>query len=966
MKNNRNPLYSAVHYALAAGVVSTLGASALAYAQDEDVAELERVEVTGSRIKRTDIEGPNPVFVMQREDIEATGMANIGDILQNLPIAGSALNTNFNNGGDGSIQLDLRNLGSNRVLVLVNGRRWVTIPTISAVDLQTIPTSIIERIEVLKDGASAIYGSDAIAGVVNIITRKDFTGAQANYEFGRWDDNDGDTTNADFSIGNTSDRTQVFMNAYYVKQEPIFAADREISKEPSFGTGTNFGSSGTPEGRVLFVDPNSGATRDLTFDSGQTFPNGAPESAYRPFTGPDHYNFAPDNYLRQPSQRWGIYANGSYQITDNISFFSDVLYNHRQSDQLLAATPLFAGVIFNGVADLYVAADQPFNPFGFTLGLAGGGTPWGFGRRMLEAGNRDFAQSVDTYQFTGGFQGNFELADRYWDWETYFQYARSDDDTITHGLLNLNRIQTALDPALCDNDPACVPLNLFGGAGGTIARDVVANGTGTITPAMIDYITFTAQDHFQSKRTLYEANVTGTLADLPAGPLGMAVGYEYRRESGFDQPDALIALGATSGNVRQPTAGGFSVDEGYVEFNIPILSDLPAVQILELNLASRYSDYSNFGTTINSKAGVRWQPTSDILIRGTWSEGFRAPNISELFRGQSDNFPPFTDPCSDMLATQGQRDNPQPQNIIDNCIADGVPANGSYQQANAQIRVTVGGNPNVGPETSTSRTFGVVWSPGFIDGLDVTLDYYDISLDNTITSLAPSTVFNGCYDAENQNLCSLITRGQGGAVADALLASTNIGGTDTSGIDFNVNYSFPETPVGFFKVNWDSTYLEKYTDHLPTSTGGLQDVTREGLEFGDFNLPRWKSNLYLDWSYGDWSAVYDMRYIHGTDEVCPTGFPNIAAFGLCSGPIDESDSGFDPDFGPVNHLGATLYHDAQVSYHYTPWDTRFTLGARNLFDKDPPLCFQCFANSYDPTTYDVPGRFWYLRVTTNF
>lgn len=963
MKNNRNPLYSAVHYALAAGVVSTLGASALAYAQDEDVAELERVEVTGSRIKRTDIEGPNPVFVMQREDIEATGLVTVGDILQNLPIAGSGLNTNFNNGGDGSIRLDLRNLGSQRLLVLVNGRRWVTIPTISAVDLQTIPAAIIERVEILKDGASAIYGSDAIAGVVNIITRKDYTGAQANYTFGRWDDNDGDTTEADFSIGNAGDRAQLFMNASYVKQEAIYAGDRAISKEPFFGTGTNFGSSGTPSGRFFFVDPNTGNLRDLTFDHLTTHPNGAQESDFRPFTGPDHYNFAPDNFLLTPSERWNLYVNGSYQITDNIRFFSEVLYNKRESDQLLAATPLFIGDFVGD--NTYIAADQPYNPFGFTLGPSGGGTDYFIGRRMLEAGNRDFVQGVDTYQFTGGFQGNFELANRYWDWETYFQYARSDNVQITDGLINLNRVQNALDPALCSGD--CVPLNLFGGAGGETVAQVRANGGGTITPEMLDYITFTAQDHFQSKRTLYEANITGTLADLPAGPLGVAVGFEYRRESGFDLPDALIALGATSGNVRQPTNGAFSVDEGYVEFSVPILSDLPAVQVLEASLAARYSDYSNFGTTINTKVGLRWQPNSDVLIRGTYGEAFRAPNIFELFQGAGDSFPTFTDPCSDMLAQAGAgsvggRDNPQPQNVIDNCIADGVPANGSYRQVNSQIRITQGGNPDVGPETATTKTFGVVWSPGFLDGLDVTVDYYDISLEDSITRLGPTTITNGCYLNNNDNLCALITRGAGGTVSDLRNVFTNIGGTDTSGVDLSINYSFPETPVGFFKVNWDSTYVDEYVNHVPTGSGEIVDSSLVGFNAGDVAFPRWKSNLYVDWSYGDWSAVYDMRYIHGQDEVCPS---SLLPFGLCSGPV-QGDPNYNPDLGPINHLGATLYHDAQLSYHFQPWDTRFTVGVRNLFDKDPPLCFQCFANSYDPTTYDVPGRFWYFRVTTNF
>lgn len=963
MKNNRNPLYSAVHYALAAGVVSGFGATGVAVAQDEDVAELERVEVTGSRIKRTDIEGPNPVFVMQREDIEKTGLVTVGDILENLPIAGSGLNTNFNNGGNGAILLDLRNLGSARLLVLVNGRRWVTLPVSSAVDLQTIPTAIIERVEVLKDGASAIYGSDAIAGVVNIITRNDFTGAQASAYYGEWDEGDGETTQADFAIGQAGDRGSVFMSASYVEQKPIMAGDRDISKEPTVGTSNRFGSSGTPQGRFAYYD-EEGNFIDLTLPFGETFPGGASRDQFVPWNGAvDAYNFAPDNYLLTPSERTNLFVSANYEISDNISFFSEGVYNNRQSSQLLAATPLFLGV-FGGNPQVTIDADQPFNPFGRTLGLEAGGAPYLLGRRFLEGNNRIFGQNVHTYQFTGGFQGSFEMVGRFWDWETYYSYQKNDQEDLTEGLVNMQRLQQTLQGS-CVDGPAVPCINLFGGAPRDIAGNVVDQGTGTIQPEAVDYILFTAHDAFFAERNMYAANITGTLFDLPAGPVGIAAGYEYRREKGADTPDPLIAAGITSGNARQPTSGSFSVDEAYVEFAVPILADMPAVEILEASLAARHSDYDTFGTTTNTKVGLRWQPYSDLLLRGTWAESFRAPTIANLFQGQSDSFPTILDPCSDMLGQAGAgqvggRDEAQPQNVIDNCIADGVPANGNYRQVNSQIRITVGGNPNVGPETAESVTFGLVFSPEFVDGLDVSVDYYDFDIEDAITTTGAQTILNGCYIGGNQALCSLISRGSGGIVDDLLNVSTNIGGTTTTGVDLGVNYSFPETPFGFFEATWDSTYVEEFKNFVANAEGGLDENSLVGFNAGDVAFPRWKSNLNLDWSFADWSANYALRYIHHQDETCPAP---IVPLGLCTDPGFVNDDG---DVEPRNHIESVVYHDAQVSYHFQPWDTRFTVGARNLFDKDPPWSFTAFANSYDPTTYDVPGRFWYARVTTNF
>ena len=326
---NHNQLYNGVRASLASGLLLT-SPVLLAQDQDEDTAELDRIEVTGSRIKRADIESASPVFVIQRDEIERTGLTSVGDLLQDLPIAGSALNTQFNNGGNGETRLDLRNLGSNRLLVLVNGRRMVT-NLGGSVDLNNIPVAIIKRIEILKDGASAIYGSDAISGVVNIITRDDFEGMQANAYFGQFQsENDGEIQAYDFSIGTTSDRGSVFFSASYTKNEAVFAGDRAISAEPQFGTGTAFGSFGTPQGVIAASVVLGGAT--LTTDPGADVETlgaaafrPADVSSSAPGSGLDRFNFAPDNYLLTPQERTNIFTQGTYDVTDDVRLSAEAV-----------------------------------------------------------------------------------------------------------------------------------------------------------------------------------------------------------------------------------------------------------------------------------------------------------------------------------------------------------------------------------------------------------------------------------------------------------------------------------------------------------------------------------------------------------------------------------------------------------------------------------------------------------------
>ena len=959
-------LRDAIQSALYGSAVLALGVAPNAFAQDDANTELETITVVGSRIKRTDIETSQPVFVIEREDLAKTGLSSVGDILQDLTTSGAALNTTFNNGGNGETNVNLRNLGANRTLVLVNGRRWVS-NLFGIVDLNTIPVSVIERVEVLKDGASAIYGSDAIAGVINITTRDSYDGAEASAFLGENEEGDGRTELYDFTIGSSTDRASVVMNASYAKQEPIFAGDREISENPLFGFGGNNvlagASSTTPFGRFGF-----GA-------SGGRLPNGAPGTLTlipgRPGTSPgdfrpidlatDGFNFAPDNYLLTPQERTSVFLQARYDITDSISFNTTLLYNERRSEQQLAASPFTFGTVGSGLGRFNVSADNIYNPFGVDVTRA---------QYRNTAQTRNFQQDVDTFYFGGTLQGSFDLVDRNFAWDVNYIYTDNERRDTTEGLFNLNALAQGLGPSFLDANgvptcgtpdapiAGCVPVNIFGGPDG-------------FTQQMANATSFTGTDTRYKKLYDYTANITGDLFELPAGPLGFAAGYEYRREFGYDQPDALVSSGASTGNIRQPTSGGFSLDEFYAEFNIPIVKDLAFAEIFEISIAARYSDFSNFGETTNPKFGFRWKPFSDLLVRGNYSEGFRAPSVSELFLGATDAFPTIADPCSAAQNPTGA--------VAQRCFSGfggvgAVPA--GYQQANSQIRITGGGNPNVSPETARTKTLGLVYSPSWAEGLDLYLDWYNIQITDVIGPASGQFILNDCYIVGNASSCGLITRQPNGEILDLFAGVANNAvtrGTEIEGYDFTASYKF-DTEFGKFRVTWDNAYISYLGDIGQPSAGTVLDdgTVLAGNVIGTYQgaifLPQWRlrSTITTAWQNGDWGATLTARYLSALDETCAVVVNTADTIGqpqlrnLCSSP-----DVVDPQFGgPTNKLDETWYFDLQGTWD-APWNARITAGIRNLFDEDPPVGFSAFANSFDPQ-YDVPGRFWYVSYMQKF
>ncbi len=933
---------------------------------DDDRVRLDAITVTGSRIRRTATEEANPVISLSAEDLAASGVTSIGDIMQRLSVSGSSLNTKFNSAGNfgfpadgggvgsGSSTLSLRHLGAKRVLVLVDGLRWVNESSASgvsaAVDLNTIPFAAIERVEVLTDGASALYGSDAIAGVVNIITRTAQDDLALNLYIGDHSTGDGFTSTLSASYGGGGSNYRYFADLSRYDQDLISSADFIGGQFPRPGSGVDFGSSATPTTRSVFFNddeaeglcPNVDTDGDEVPDTPlcnitangvapppdfvQDFPDG-----FHPFTNADRYNFAPQNLLLTPSERTSLFAQGQYDFGTSTTAYARLMYQQRESLNRAAPEPIFIGpeAGTGGLADTVgVAADNPFNPFG--IALDPDDNLIFAGRRPIEGGPRLFRQTVDTLYLASGLSGDFYGFSRPLFWDLNLVSARNDAEQTVHGTYNIAHIARALGPAAdCSDD--CVPLNFFG-------------GPGTITPAMLDYIQFVEVDRSRQDLLLVSGNVSGSAWDLSTGSIDFAAGIEWREVKGRYTPDPVVVRGEGNGVPSLPTRGRYDVTEVYTEFSVPLLRGYPMAESLDLSLASRWSDYSSFGSTVNSKLGLRWQIIPTLLARATWAEGFRAPSVGELFGSPARFDAQLTDPCSEPEDAQTQQ----------NCEALGVPP--TYEQANPQISVRTGGNPNLNAETAESLTMGLVWSPdwarnsGWAQHLDIELTWYDLAVDDAIQAVDAQTQLDRCVATLEDSFCDGITRSPTGGINGFDNSLLNLGRIDTEGLDLALDWRAPALAFGQFGANWSATRVERY--RAVSRATGLAEPSAVGVEVADSGIPRWRSTLRLDFSRGDISASWSMRYLSALTEQCG----DLTDYPVCG----------NPEAG-TNKLDATLYHDLRAVWQLPGQrDMTLTAGINNLLDEDPPVCLSCSLNGYDASLYDLPGQFAYLQMNLRY
>lgn len=940
---------------VAAALLSTLGPSPV-LAQEGQM--LEEVVVTGSRIRQDPLEQRLPVLRLDSEDYAASGAASLAEFLQKLPVSGSAINRTNNSSGNlgfppdgggigaGAAEIDLRYLSSKRVLVLVDGRRWIKGSSGSgvsgAVDLNTIPVNAIKSMEVLLDGASAVYGSDAIGGVVNLITQDEFDSLKVTASGGQYEQGDGDYKEFDVRFGGAGERGRALMDISYIDQKAVNTADRSTSEFPLPGFPHGV-SSGTPAGRFVFCDVRTGCDPDDPDTYSSVAPDGLmpvwdpinPDNDdFHDFSLDDRFNYQPFNHLVTPNERLSILGKAEYDLSDSVMLRVLTSYNNRKSQGRAAPVPLFFGPDSGStpyMVNTRWPANQQYNPFGIDLDENNISF---FGRRPIEAGPRIFNQDVDTWYVSAGLDGSFQVSDRAFYWDVSAIWSENSATQTKLNQFNARSINVAMgDPAVCALTPGCVPLNIV--------------GEGSLTQEMLDFVTYTGVDTSKQKLTDITANLSGDLFELPAGGLGFAVGYEHREERGSFVPDPVVAAGETADVPTSPTSGGYDVDELYGELVIPLVKDAPFAHRLDASAAVRYSDSDLFSSETVTQFAMSWAPTDQLTVRASFSEGFRAPNIGELFNLGSRFDAQLSDRCSNVASADAA-----------NCAALGVPPN--YSQLNPQISVDTGGNSSLEPETSDTWTVGFTWSTPLdsfagLDSLLFEMNYYDIEIDGAIQAPDAQDLLDGCIDTLESRFCDSINRNPSGTITSIEGVLQNIGGIDTNGIDINLNLSTVETGIGTFRFQWLTSVLLDYDELFTNASGGVDRVSRAGHELGSPTraFVETKSTLNIDWSLSDWFARLAFRYMSSLDEQCVGLVADFEMTEFCS----NGEAG--------NKLDSVVYTDLQANWRPSQlmdggWT--FTLGVNNLFNEKPPVCFSCDLNSLDGTVYPIAGQYVYARV----
>ena len=938
-----------------AGALAVAAPATSALAQATEAASVSEIVITGSRIMRKDADSVGPISTVTKEDIERSGATSVGELLQHLPSAGVSLNTNGTQGTSyGASSINLRYLGSsegsgNRVLVLVDGHRWVDAVGQRGfrdfTDLNTLPLGMIEGIEVLKDGASAIYGADAIAGVVNIKTVQSLEGFVVSAKGATTSHGDGESYSGYVNWGRKFERGSIFTSVSYLKDRPILTSDRSLtanslvpvtapptspsglyilpglSNNAFFGTAAGFGAVATPFTR------NAGLT---AFGTGSAADNSFHTAA---LPGDNFNTLAQGIYSVGPSERWGGFVRGRLELSDHVELSVEGLYNKRKSNQLFSPLLLSIGGSRGTVRGFSLAVNQAFNPFGTANGVPaanalGFTAAQAFEIRldMTDVGNRNNIQEVTTKRLAAGLDGDFDAFGRNWKWDLYGAYSTNGMKSTAENSINYDRLALSLgNPALCAATPGCVAVNMFA----------------PMTPQMADYIRYTTNETNKTKLADVTFNVTGELIDLPAGPLGVAVGWEYRRNSAIDNPDPFVngvptylpaTSVTTSSQTRTPTKGKYDLNELYAEFAIPVLKDSALGESLDVNLAARYSDYDTVGSATTYKAGIGYRPIHDILIRGTYAQGFRAPSIIELYQGARQTDFQGTDPCNGGASAHAN---------LPGCA--GVPT--GYNQANFNgnglLRGTISGNTDLKPETSDSYSAGVALHPRFAPGLTITSDWYSIKIHDAIASQSATQILSLCA-VQGGVFCDLVQRDPvTGQVRNLIQGAQNLNSIETSGVDTTIRYDV-STDIGTFGAVLDTSYLSKFRTTSPNPAGGpaiVDDRAGKGDQPRS-TYPHWKGQASLHWSEGPASLLWRARYIGESTDVV--------------NPVKDAKT------------KAITYNDLEGSYGFDRYETTVTVGVSNIFDKMPPASYANAPINFDIYTYDVRGRVFYVRVGARF
>ncbi len=960
-------LRRAIKFAILSGAYSVgVGGISAAYAQQGATGpEVEEITVTGSRIVRQDFETASPVFTLDSSAFETAGTMQIEQVLNELPQIVPALTTTSNNPSNGGqANINMRGLGTARTLVLLDGQRLQPSNVTGVIDLNTVPAGLIESVEIVSGGGSAVYGSDAIAGVVNIKLRRDFEGVEVSGMYGETSEGDGETNTVSLTLGGNfaDNRGNAVLYMTYDDREAVYAGDRGFSRVAYGPAMQALGSVATPEGYYVAsgTNPASQAAYDQVFGSGavastswigfnqggsvfsRTGTVGYTGDTSDPGFNPNDftYNYSPVNYLQMPLERRQVAAFGHYEVADNLEAYARMSVTNYSASQELAATPVTSGI------GSTVSAANPFIPADLGTILASRTNPdadFLFYKRTAEVGSRVASNDYDVMQITIGTRGDFAMGDYDWNWDVFGSWGRTQRTEMQTGNVSRSALQAAYDATAEDPDPLnCGGLNPF--------------GLNAISPECAEAISVRAQNTTILETKMAGAVVTGGLFELPAGTLQTAFGAEYRENEADFRPDQFLASGDVVGfNAQQPTTGAIDVTEFFIEFAVPLLADLPGIDYLNLDAAYRYSDYNLAGSVDTYMAGIEYAPIADVKLRGSYNRAIAAPNVSQLFRPQNENFPAYVDPCWNNSA---QRTGPNAAQVNALCAAQGAPA--MFPQGNSQVRALVGGNQDLEPEVADTYTFGAVWTPEPADyRLRLSVDWFLYEIEDRIGSVGAASIVSRCFNDQDANpsfspanqWCSFFERNSAGIAENVRATDQNLGKMNVEGVDLNLDFG-TEVGPGSFTAGMALTHLLDWEQQEDPASPLTSQAGTIGVLLGE-TFPEWKARLSLGYAFSDFNINWTMNFIDGMDVVNS----NAAR--------SEVVNGVRPT------VPSYTYH--RLTGTWTPGQMEnlsLTLGVNNLTDKQPPIYTSDSSagvqSNTDPSTYDVLGRRYFMTARYAF
>lgn len=947
--------------------------------------QTETIEVTGSRLKNSDAASANPITVVSSEDISKMSATSVEQVLMKLPSVDftAGFTANSSNGGVGASQASLRNLGPVRTLILLNGQRFPFTDVQQAtnsVDLGNIPVSMIDHIEVLRDGASSIYGADAIGGVINIITKQHFNGVEIGGGVGETSYGDGLRHNVYSTIGADFDRGNILINvgtdhtdaisqgarAWAISQHPEADAYNytQISSRITGAIGNIGGTKyyyGTGGINNPILSSNS-YTLGTTQISPGVFTGGGISPGDLGIAGAGTYfNYLPTQGLTAGLDRQQINFTTHYDLAPNITAVVEAFYTDRQSNEILNPEPLGYNVTTpqfpNG---LYVAARLPdgtLNPYNPT-NAANAAALYGAGNvntnvpiltRRFENGPRYYTDDVQTYRIRAALQGT--LMGKY-DWEVGYMYGKSSATYNVANEANFYKLSQEMGINACGSSPGCSLANFF--------------GYNTLTPAQAKYFSFTNTDTSEYTEQDVYGHIGGTVYQLPAGPLGVVVGFEYRPDTLFDHPSSITSQG-DGATYSLPTSGSYATSSGYVEVNAPLLSNLPFVKMLTLDASGRYDYNTTFGQAMTYKVGLDYAINDDWRLRGSHSTGFRAPQLRELYSGASQGQIGGADPCAPGQAYANSAA----------CLAS-LPAGVTTSQliAGSQVTEATGGNPQLHPETSQEWSLGGVATPHWIPGLSVSTDFYTVLIRNEISNYNANSLLSACfggvpYLVSQTVACQLVgPRTTSGALGPIKAINANIGAENTDGIDIDLAYGIDTAKLGL--PAWGHLAFNGQVNYLLSDNVSAGGVTQQqaGTWNGDNGEPRFKALMNLQFSRDSWSVGWTTRYYGGLKAAPGTVTPDPAlasSYDAAGNLLSCAAAGVAKNCGDWegNHAAGIFYHDISGSFQYK--NVNLTVGVDNLFDKDPPFLYPTGqSNAPGSAGYDFTGRFVYMKASIKF